>query len=113
MEINKIADCFRFFANNPISDETSNFGDEMFVEWEGNENTRLEAQGFHAGFLSAERIVKNDTLKKILLIIHKMEPFVDNDKEEGYSDALGDIKHEIIKMLSVGAKNTEPEERKE
>ena len=45
---------FRLFADEPVSPEADNFGEDMFVEWEGNEKTRLEAQGFYAGFRAAE-----------------------------------------------------------
>jgi hypothetical protein len=66
MDAERILKEFRLYAGADVSREALDFGEEMFVEWNGNETARLEARGFYAGCRATERIVLEEVRDTLL-----------------------------------------------
>lgn len=78
----KITSAFRVFADGLIGYESVGFGDDMFVEWEGNELTRIEAQAFHAGYTAALASLDAEKVDYDSLAIAKLIALNDGEFED-------------------------------
>jgi predicted Zn-dependent protease with MMP-like domain len=68
MTDDKIKEAFRSYANEAITQVVSDFSEEMFVEWEGNFQTKFEAAGFYAGCRVTERLVLEEVKKRFEML---------------------------------------------